>query len=379
MAIHDNFDRAQEFENRDERDLPLQMTLEDLPDLCFSDDEDDEDDEASHHSSDDIGENSDDEEFLADIDNFIGLRKPIFDRCFAFIQKGMPVTMLDVYEIVQEEKKVKSDLRSTQEELDQAQQALKLAQQQFAFKEVEFAQLVAKRAEQSIEQRDRDLLFVERNMALEELRFKNRQLDMQLSSAPTGGAGAASGFGSGSIQMISMTSEEAFVVHGAFDWAKWVKLMVDIKEWPRRWDDQRIQRQFTEKVKKEVIASLQHIRSSSTQKPLPSRLKGFDAEIEEKYYFFTLPAAPSTFADTIEAYLRANDRDKDGKKIPVSVGQTVITDSFARYLEHGHTKKKFGFVIPDDKSVQALLKFNMACDRFGLPMGQAVWGEATQK
>ena len=98
MAIHDNFDRAQEFENRDERNLPLQMTLEDLPDLCFSDDEDDEDDEASHHS-DPIGENSDDEEFLADIDNFIGLRKPIFDRCFAFIQKGMPVTMLDVYEI----------------------------------------------------------------------------------------------------------------------------------------------------------------------------------------------------------------------------------------------------------------------------------------
>ena len=64
----------------------------------------------------------------------------------------MPVTMLDVYEIVQEEKKLKMDLRSTQEELDQAQQALKLAEQQFAFKEVEFAQLVAKRAEQSIEQ-----------------------------------------------------------------------------------------------------------------------------------------------------------------------------------------------------------------------------------
>ena len=379
MAIHDNFDRAQEFENRDERNLPLQMTLKDLPDLCFSDDEDDEDDEASHHS-DPIGENSDDEEFLADIDNFIGLRKPIFDRCFAFIQKGMPVTLLDVYEIVQEEKKLKSDLRSTQEELDQAQQALKLAEQQMAFKEREFAQLVAKRAEQSIEQREHDLLFLEKNMELEGIRLKSRQIDLQLALAPSGGGKAASGFGSASsIQMISMTSEEAYVVHTAFDWVKWVKLMSDIKEWPTRWDDQRIQRQFTEKVKKEVIASLQHIRSSSTQKHLPSKLKGFDAEIDGKYQFFTLPAAPATFADTIEAYLKANDRDKDGKKIPVTVGQTVVTDSFARYLEQGHNKKKFGFDIPNDKSVQALLDFNMAADRFNLPAEQAVWGEPTQK
>ena len=168
-------------------------------------------------------------------------------------------------------------------------------------------------------------------MELEELRFKSRQIDLQLALAPSGGGRAASGFGSGAIQMILMTSEEAFVVHGAFDWAKWVKLMTDIKEWPTRWDDQRIQRQFTEKVKKEVIASLQHIRSSSTQKHLPSKLKGFDAEIDGKYQFFTLPAAPATFADTIEAYLKANDRDKDGKKIPVTVGQTVVTDSFARY------------------------------------------------
>ena len=85
MAIIDNCDRAQNPDNQDERNLPRQMTLDDMPDLIDSDDEDDEDDEASHRSRADIGENSDDEEFLADIDNFIGLRKPIFDRCFAFI------------------------------------------------------------------------------------------------------------------------------------------------------------------------------------------------------------------------------------------------------------------------------------------------------
>ena len=89
--------------------------------------------------------------------------------------------------------------------------------------------------------------------------------------------------------------------------------------------------------------------------------------------------APLTFADTIEAYLRANDRDKEGKLIPVSVGQTVTTDSFARYLESGHNKKKFGFQIPDTKSVAALLEFATNADRFGLPAGQAVWGESLQK
>ena len=127
--------------------------------------------------------------------------------------------------------------------------------------------------------------------------------------------------------------------------------MVDIKEWPRRWDDQRIQRQFTEKVKKEVIASLQHIRSSSTRKPLPSRLKGFDAEIEGKYHFFTQPSAPSTFADTIEAYLKANDRDKDGKKkspsLPARLSSpTVSPDIWSRAIP----KRNLGSISPTTRA-----------------------------
>ena len=153
-----------------------------------------------------------------------------------------------------------------------------------------------------------------------------------------------------------------------------MKLMVEIREWADRWPNERIQRQFTEKLRREVIALLQNIRSSQS-KPLPARLIGFDLEVEGKYKFFSPPVAPDSFADTIEAYLRA----KEGKTISVSIGQTVPSDSFARYLESGHNKKKFGFQIPDSKSVAALLEFATNANRFGLPAGQAVWGEPLQK
>ena len=255
MAILDNFDRAQIPENQDEQNLPRQMTLDEMPEMIDSDDEDDGE---THRSKADDGEDFDGEEFIADVENYICYRKPIFDKCLAYIQKGMPVSLLDIYELVQDAKRQRMDLRSAQEELDQSQQSLKLARQQFAFEEVEFAQLATQRIEQSLAQREHDLLFVEKNMALEELRFKNRQLDVQISKSTDGvGSGA-----SREIQLITMTSEEAFVVHGAFEFRQWVKLMVEIKEWPGRWDNVRIQRQFTEKVKKEVIASPQHIRSS---------------------------------------------------------------------------------------------------------------------
>ena len=64
-------------------------------------------------------------------------------------------------------------------------------------------------------------------MRLEELKFRNKQLDIELSKSPSGAGAAAARFGAGTpFQMISMTSEEAFVVHGAMEWRQWVKLMV---------------------------------------------------------------------------------------------------------------------------------------------------------
>ena len=78
----------------------------------------------------------------------------------------------------------------------------------------------------------------------------------------------------------------------------------------------------------EVIVSLQLYRSSST-KAFPERLVGFDTKVDGKYKFFTFP----DFADVIDAYLRINDKDKDGKPIPYTVGLSVTTDSFSNFME----------------------------------------------
>ena len=384
-AFVDDFDRAQISINRDDRDMPRQMTLDDFNmDFGAVQEED-------YLAEADDGLESDDEDFVADVDRFVGVRKPIFDRCFAFIQKGMPVTMSDIFELVQESKRQKVELRSAQEELDQTQQTLKEAEQNFASKEMEGAGATTKAIEneslrnrsfieQSVVQREHEASMLAGQLKLEELKFRNKQLEMEHSKSLSGAGVGVSLSGAGTpFQMVQMTNEEALVVRGAKEWKQWVKLMVEIKEWPARWPSERIQRQFTEKVRREVIASLQNIRST---KPLPARLIGFDSETDGKYHFFTPPQLPGTFADTIEAYLRANDRDKEGKLIPVSVGRTVTTDSFARYLESGHTKKKFGFDISDttsSKCVDALLEFATMADRFCLPAGQAVWGEALQK
>ena len=124
-ALVDNFDRAQDSKNRD-RDMPIPMQLNDFY-MDF---------EADREEGDIY---SDDEDFVEDVEKYIGLRKPIFDNCLAFIQKGMPNTLGDVFELVQDSKRQKVELRSTQEELDQVQQALKEAEEDLAAKEEEVA------------------------------------------------------------------------------------------------------------------------------------------------------------------------------------------------------------------------------------------------
>ena len=59
--------------------MPRPMTLDDFNMDFGSDQDEDRPVEA------DDGLDSDDEDFVADVDKFIGVRKPIFDRCFAFI------------------------------------------------------------------------------------------------------------------------------------------------------------------------------------------------------------------------------------------------------------------------------------------------------
>ena len=73
---------------------------------------------------------------------------------------------------------------------------------------------------------------------------------------------------------------------------------------------------------------------SARLKPFPERLVGFDIKVEGRYKFFMLP----DIADVIDAYLRINDKDRDGKPIPYTVGLSVTTDSFADFMEEKRAK-----------------------------------------
>ena len=64
---------------------------------------------------------------------------------------------------------------------------------------------------------------------------------------------------------------------------------------------------------------------------------GFDKkDAGGRYQFFSTPV--SNFPDVIEAYLRVNDKEKDGKPIPCSAGMSVTTDSFANFMEERASK-----------------------------------------
>ena len=184
--------------------------------------------------------------------------------------------------------------------------------------------------EKSDAQREHEIILMDKNFRLEELRFRINQLESDILKTQGGGGGGSEklGLGASAIHLFTTLKEDDYFVHGAFNWGQWVKRMVNIRERPRRWDAERIFRQFTEALMKGVIVSLQRIRSSSS-KPFPARLVGFDTKVEGRYTFFTLP----DFADVIESYLRVNDKEKDGKAILISISSSVTTDSFSRHLE----------------------------------------------
>ena len=97
---------------------------------------------------------------------------------------------------------------------------------------------------------------------------------------------------------------------------------------------------------------------------------GFDTKVDGRYKFFTLP----DFADVIEAYLRINDRDKDGKPIPYTVGLSVTTDSFSNFMEEKRSRAYWKLWIPDTGSKGFLLAFNILAKPFQSPRERDVLG-----
>ena len=110
-------------------------------------------------------------------------------------------------------------------------------------------------------------------------------------------------------------------------------------------------------------------------KPFPERLAGFDIKVGGRYKFFILP----DFADVIDAYLRINDKNREGKPIPVTAGLSVTTDSFADFMDEKRPKAFWKLWIPDTGSKAFLLAFGTVADRFGLPASEMFWDETLGK
>ena len=84
------------------------------------------------------------------------------------------------------------------------------------------------------------------------------------------------------IHLLTTTREDDYFVRSATKWDQWVKLAVNIREHPGRWNAERIFQQFTEVVMKKVVMSLQLCRSAHV-KPFPERLAGFDTKVEGRF------------------------------------------------------------------------------------------------
>ena len=154
-----------------------------------------------------------------------------------------------------------------------------------------------------------------------------------------------------------MTDETEFIVKGPFHWAEIVRLMENLREHPEQWEEARVWRQFSQTVMTYFVARLHQIRVSNT---LPKMLAGFDLKVGRNCKFFSTPASTEfTFADHLEWYLRANDRDKKGKAIILSVGSTATTDSFPRSMEGGVTRTSLGLAIKDGNGLTFLQKFEV--------------------
>ena len=228
------------------------------------------------------------------------------------------------------------------------------------------------------------MALLDKRMLLEEMRLGTARLELEILKAQSEQAGGGPekllrGVDS-EVHLLTTSKEDDYFVKAAKNWDQWVKLRVSLREHPSRWSPDRIVRQFSEAVMTEVIVSLQLERSSSV-KPFPKRLAGFDVKDAKGIYkFFSYGKADFTdFADVIEAFLRINDKEKDGKPIPCSVGMSVTTDSFSIFMEEKRPKAYWKLGIPDVGGIGFLTAFEKLADRFGLPASEMVWDEAQNK
>ena len=204
--------------------------------------------------------------------------------------------MEEIEEYVQTAKRQKVEIDELQERIAELEEA-----------QVEMdVRIFGREAEEreTIRQHEKEMMASQ--MALADSKLKTATLEAESGKKAGGSVGVASK--AQTLTILRVTSEAEFQVKGPFCWVEIVRLMENLREFPDQWEDARIWRQFSESVMQQIIARLHQIRTAGK---LPKILAGFDKVVGKYSKFFSTPVSPeSTFADSLESYLRANDRDK---------------------------------------------------------------------
>ena len=219
-------------------------------------------------------EDSDAECFIEDSERFNGQNIPIFDKCVCAIQVGMPNTMEEIWELFQQSKSRKADLDQAKCDTEECQGKLDETQQDL--KEALALRVLQDDKSEAI--RVHEMALIDKRMKLEEMRLSTFQLEKEILKSQSEGGGGPdkhAGWGDSEIHMFTTSREDDYFVRGANKWDQWVKLSVNIREHPSRWNADRIFRQLFHRRGDEgghCVAATRSIRQNQT---LPREAGGF--------------------------------------------------------------------------------------------------------
>ena len=231
------------------------------------------------------------------------MKEKFFDKCLPHLQEFMPDFLEEIEEYVQTAKRQKIQIDELEEKIKELEDAQTEKDVRAFGREAEEREV--------IRLHEKEMMAAQ--IALADSKFKTATLEAEIGKMAGGGTSGVGKKELSTLTLDRMTDETEFLVKGAFHWAEIVRLMENLREHPEQWEEARIWRQFSQTVMTQFVARLHQLRVSNL---LPKNLAGFDNKVGRNCKFFSTPASTEfTFADYLEWYLRANDRDKKGKII----------------------------------------------------------------
>ena len=308
-------------------------------------------------SKDDSDKDSEDENFIDDEQNFSGEKAAYYTDCLRYYQADSVDSFAEIREIVQFGKRSREEMEGLQAE------STRLALNNAGLKQS------AEQREHEERMKAQQLELARLAQQLELARFAFETEKCQAESAKSQSAPATVG----TINMVRSVGEKEFEIKHASDWAGIVRLMEEIRKQPTYWPHDRIERQFSESIQFEMEL---HLKRCRNQNKLPVKLAGFDTKgVGGKTKLFFRPEEGTTFGDILEAYLKAQERDKLGKAIHQSKGTTALTGTFRRWVDSGVTKKGLGLTNDVGNGVFAEKAFKEVADRYELLKSERQWNE----